>query len=188
MSEDKQNNPEEQTTPAETATTPESSPLDVELDQLYVAEEKVEVVEPDPALPNAEFDSLDESIKTVLKGQGWNDLTLVQKKTIPYMREGRDMMILSKTGSGKTGAFLIPLLEVVEVSHLHPQALILAPTRELALQVEEEAKKLGGPLGVKTVSLYGGVKYQKQIDTLQAGVHLVIATPGRLIDHLQRKI
>ena len=161
--------------------------LDADLAHLYVAEETMEIIEPEPALPIATMEDMDSGFRAVLEEQGWNDLTLVQKKTIPYMRNGQDMMILSKTGSGKTGAFLIPLIEIIEAEHLHPQALILTPTRELAQQIHEECQKLGKYKGVRSTAIYGGVKYQRQIDDLTNGVHIVIATPGRLIDHLQRK-
>ncbi len=153
---------------------------------LYINEDRVEIIEPESPLPNAEFSTLSPEFQDVLKGLGWDDLTLVQKKAIPYMRQGMDMMIQSKTGSGKTGAFLIPLIEIIEPTVAQPQALILVPTRELAIQVEKETQKLGVVKNLRSVALYGGVKYQSQIDALKNGVHLIIATPGRLIDHLQR--
>ncbi len=160
---------------------------DIEMSHLYVDEGTTEIIEPENPIEATDMASMTPAFQEILKKQGWSDLTLVQKKTIPYMRAGRDMMILSRTGSGKTGAFLIPLLEIIEVGHQHPQALILTPTRELALQIHLECEKLGASQGIKSTAIYGGVKYTKQIEDLTNGVHVVIATPGRLLDHLQRK-
>jgi ATP-dependent RNA helicase DeaD len=130
---------------------------------------------------------LSDAIQTDLKTLGWDELMPVQAKTIAYMKAGRDMVIQSKTGSGKTGAFLIPLIEILEEAHPYPQALVLVPTRELAVQVEEEVQKLSASRGIRSVAIYGGVKYESQLKALKDGVHIVIATPGRLLDHLKQK-
>jgi ATP-dependent RNA helicase DeaD len=145
------------------------------------------VVEPEDALPDATLESVHPDIRESMLQSGWSQLMPVQAKTIPYMRAGRDMLIQSKTGSGKTGAFVIPLLEIIEVEHRFPQALILVPTRELAVQVQEEVEKLGAARKIHSVALFGGVGYGSQIKALQDGVHLVVATPGRLLDHLERR-
>lgn len=147
-------------------------------------DEPLEIIEPENPLPDIKFSDLDDITKVALEGAGWSSLLPVQSKTIPYMNAGRDMLIQSKTGSGKTGAFLIPLFQIIEESHEYPQALILAPTRELALQIKTECDRIQGDRNIKSVALYGGVKYQPQMDALRDGVHLVIATPGRLMDHL----
>ena len=150
-------------------------------------EAPLEIIEPENPLPGVEFESLDDITKSALVGAGWSKLLPVQTKTIPYMNAGRDMLIQSKTGSGKTGAFLIPLLQIVEVEHNFPQALILAPTRELALQIKTECDRIQGNRGVKSVAVFGGVKYEPQIKAFNEGVHIVIATPGRLMDHLEQR-
>lgn len=144
-----------------------------------------DIVEPDPPLPDFSFDQVSEALKSTIARQGWTQPMLVQKKAIPYLLAGQDLITQSRTGSGKTGAFMIPLIEIIEVEHHAPQALILIPTRELALQVAKEAELLGADKGVKSVVVYGGVGYEKQIEGLK-DAHLVIGTPGRVIDMLQK--
>ncbi len=109
---------------------------------------------------------------------------LVQKKATPYILNAQDIIVQSKTGSGKTGAFVLPLLQVIEKSHNRPQVLIMTPTRELALQVYEETVKFGAPMGISSVAVYGGVAYGPQLDAFKRGVHIVVGTPGRLLDHI----
>lgn len=114
----------------------------------------------------------------------WSELMPVQKQTIPLMLAGQDVMVQSQTGSGKTGAFLLPVLNHIEPGLGAPQALVLVPTRELAVQVTRDAEELGRGCGVRPVSIYGGVGYKGQIEALEAGAQLVIGTPGRILDHL----
>jgi ATP-dependent RNA helicase DeaD len=114
----------------------------------------------------------------------WTELMPVQVQTIPYMLEGHDVMVQSRTGSGKTGAFLLPILNRIEPDLGAPQALVLVPTRELAVQVTRDAEELGKECGVRPVSIYGGVGYKGQIQGLESGAQLVIGTPGRILDHL----
>lgn len=114
----------------------------------------------------------------------WTELMPVQTQTIPLMLEGLDVMVQSQTGSGKTGAFLLPTLNRIEVGLGAPQALVLVPTRELAVQVTRDAEELGRECGVRPVSIYGGVGYKGQIQGLESGAQLVIGTPGRILDHL----
>ncbi len=97
------------------------------------------------------------------------------------------MMIQARTGSGKTGAFLLPMLSRLDPSKAFCQALILVPTRELARQVWMEAEKLIGDAGLRTVAVYGGVGYGGQIDALKNGAHIVVGTPGRVLDHLLKR-
>jgi ATP-dependent RNA helicase DeaD len=150
------------------------------------ADDDVEdIVEPDPPLPDFTFEQASEAMKVSVAKQGWASPMLVQRKAIPYLLAGQDLITQSRTGSGKTGAFMIPLVEVCEVEHRHPQALVLVPTRELALQVAKEAEILGADKGIKTVVVYGGVGYEKQIEGLK-NCHIVIGTPGRVIDMLQK--
>ena len=110
----------------------------------------------------------------------------VQARAIPYLLAGRDMVIQARTGSGKTAAFLLPMLERLDRTADRTQALVLVPTRELARQVQQDAEMLWRDSGFRTVAVYGGVGYGPQIDALKAGAHLVVATPGRALDHLLR--
>ena len=114
----------------------------------------------------------------------WTELMPVQVQTIPHMLDGLDVMVQSQTGSGKTGAFLLPILNRIEKGLGAPQALVLVPTRELAVQVTRDAEELGRECGVRPVSIYGGVGYKPQIQGLESGAQLVIGTPGRILDHL----
>ena len=110
----------------------------------------------------------------------------VQARAIPYVLAGRDMVIQARTGSGKTAAFLLPMLERLDPAADRTQALVLVPTRELARQVQQDAELLWGDSGFRTVAVYGGVGYGPQIDALKGGAHLVVATPGRALDLLLR--
>lgn len=111
----------------------------------------------------------------------------VQAKAIPYLFAQRDMMIQSRTGSGKTGAYLLPILEMINPLQRVTQALVLVPTRELAVQVASEAEILGHATAVRSIAVYGGVGYSDQLDAFKAGAHLVVGTPGRILDHLLRR-
>ena len=97
------------------------------------------------------------------------------------------MMIQARTGSGKTAAFLLPMLERLNAAEQHCQALILVPTRELARQVCQEAEKLCGEAGLRTVAVYGGVGYGSQIEAFRQGNQIVVGTPGRVLDHLLKR-
>jgi ATP-dependent RNA helicase DeaD len=111
----------------------------------------------------------------------------VQARAIPYLLDRQDMMIQARTGSGKTGAFLLPMLERLDPARRQCQALILVPTRELARQVWQEAETLCAAAGLRTVAVYGGVGYGAQNEALRAGAHIVVGTPGRVLDHLLRR-
>jgi len=149
------------------------------------------VAEPTPAapagLPAIGLKELSESLQTAVQGMGWNTLMPVQSKTIPYLLARRDVMVQSRTGSGKTGAFILPLLQMLDTGQPVAQALVLVPTRELARQVHGEAEALGRGTRLRSVALYGGVGYGPQLTALHEGVHLVVATPGRILDHLMRQ-
>jgi ATP-dependent RNA helicase DeaD len=138
-------------------------------------------------LPQATLADLPENLRAGAALAGWNELMPVQAKAIPYLFAQRDMMIQSRTGSGKTGAYLLPILEMVNPLLPVTQALVLAPTRELALQVAGEAELLGRPSGVRSIAVYGGVGYREQLDAFKSGAHIVIGTPGRILDHLLRR-
>ncbi|MGH2374698.1 MAG: DEAD/DEAH box helicase, partial [bacterium] len=107
-------------------------------------------------------------------------------KVIPALRAGHDVAGQAQTGSGKTGAFAIPMIERLDRSVRGVQALVLAPTRELALQIADAVRALGGP-GLRVATLYGGEPIERQLKALRSGVQIVVATPGRLLDHLNRR-
>ena len=134
--------------------TPDSVP---EAKNPYANQGSVRIIEPANPLPDLTLDSYAPAIQDVIRANGWSDLMLVQKKASPYILNAQDIIVQSKTGSGKTGAFVLPLLQVIEKSHRAPQVLIMTPTRELALQVFEECVKFGQPLGIDCVAVYGGV-------------------------------
>ena len=138
-------------------------------------------------LPEAALADLPEKLRQGAAGAGWMELMPVQAKAIPYLFAQRDMLIQSRTGSGKTGAYLLPILELINPHERTTQALVLVPTRELAHQVNAEAELLGRHTGVRSVAVYGGVGYREQLDAFKAGAHLVVGTPGRVLDHLLRR-
>jgi len=121
---------------------------------------------------------------------GYEEPTPIQRQAIPHLLGGKDVLGQAATGTGKTAAFALPIINSIE-SDQRPQknkpvALILAPTRELAVQVSEAMYQYGKSRGVKTLAIYGGQPIGRQLDSLKRGVHVVVATPGRAIDHLQR--
>ncbi len=133
------------------------------------------------------IDQLPQRLRDAAGRAGWTDLMPVQARAIPYLLAGRDMMIQARTGSGKTGAYLLPMLERLNPAQAQCQALILVPTRELARQVWQEAETICGAAGYRTVAVYGGVGYGPQIDALREGAHIVVGTPGRVLDHLLKR-
>jgi ATP-dependent RNA helicase DeaD len=112
--------------------------------------------------------------------------TPVQAKTIPLMLEGRDVLAQAQTGTGKTAAFAIPILQLIEPSLRKPQALVVVPTRELCVQVTREFGSLGKYMHSSEVAIYGGVSYVPQERALKRGSTIVVGTPGRLLDHIER--
>jgi ATP-dependent RNA helicase RhlE len=134
------------------------------------------------------FDGLGikDTILASIKKLGFTEPTPIQAKTIPIGLEGKDLIGIAQTGTGKTFAFGIPMLQRLGV--IGGRGLILLPTRELALQVEENLKKLGTSLGLKTATFIGGEAQERQLYALRKNPHIIIATPGRLIDFLKRKI
>ena len=125
----------------------------------------------------------------ILKGiydLGFEEPSPIQVECIPAVLRGLDVIGQAQTGTGKTAAFGIPVLERIDTSNLSIQSIILAPTRELAIQVSEELRRIGRPKRVKTLSIYGGQSIGRQIKALKQGVHVVVGTPGRLLDHLHR--
>ena len=126
-------------------------------------------------------------IDRALVEMGYRVPTPIQERVISLVREDRDLVGQAQTGTGKTAAFGIPIVEAVDTQSRRLQALVLTPTRELALQVSDEISKIGLYRGVRAVSIYGGQPMKPQIDALQRGGHVVVATPGRLMDHMQRR-
>jgi ATP-dependent RNA helicase DeaD len=147
----------------------------------------VEVSEPENALPPVSLDQLSKVIQSAVARAGWAELTPVQSRAIPYIQEKRDLMVQARTGSGKTGAFILPILERVDVHQNACQVLVLVPTRELARQVSSDAKHLVGDSGIRTVPVYGGTSYKPQIEAFKKGAHIVIGTPGRVLDHMIKR-
>ncbi len=144
-------------------------------------------IPPQDILPEAHINDLPEKLRKGAEQAGWTELMPVQAKAIPYLFAHQDLMIQSRTGSGKTGAYLLPMLEMINPISDSTQALVLVPTRELALQVTNEAVLLGTATGVRSLAVYGGVGYGEQMNGLKEGAHLVIGTPGRVLDHLMRR-
>jgi ATP-dependent RNA helicase DeaD len=145
------------------------------------------ISEPGNPLPGINLEQLPVNLQEAAARAGWSSLVAVQARAIPYLLAGRNMMIQARTGSGKTGVFLLPML-----AHLNParpvcQALILVPTRELARQVWQEAEKICDETGLRTVAVYGGVGYGPQTSALKAGAQIVVGTPGRVLDHLLKR-
>lgn len=128
---------------------------------------------------------LSEKILQILKQNNFITPTPIQHKCIPIVVEGKDVVGVAQTGTGKTLAFGLPMIQ--RLSKINEQGLILLPTRELALQVDEVLRKIGSSFGLKTSVLIGGASMQKQIYSLRARPHIIVATPGRLVDHLEQK-
>jgi ATP-dependent RNA helicase DeaD len=134
--------------------------------------------------PLETFDELPESVRAGIQSLGWSQPMPVQARVIPFVRAGRDLIVQARTGSGKTGAFGIPIVAEIDTSRDVTQALVMAPTRELANQVAGEVIALGKPKGVRCLPIYGGVGYGPQIEGLRQGAHVVVGTPGRILDHI----
>jgi ATP-dependent RNA helicase DeaD len=130
------------------------------------------------------FASQPEAIQNGIRDLGWSEPTPVQTKVLPPMAEGRDLIVQAHTGSGKTGAFGIPIASRLDTSIAACQALVMSPTRELANQVALEIEILGKHIGANCIPVYGGVGYTQQLEGFAAGAHVVIGTPGRILDHL----
>jgi ATP-dependent RNA helicase DeaD len=145
------------------------------------------LVEPENALPQVALSDLPSKLQEACARVGWPALVPVQAKALPYLRARRDIMVQSRTGSGKTGAFLLPILERADPAKAACQALVLVPTRELANQVSRDAETLFQDTGVRTVPVYGGAAYGPQIEGFRKGAHVVVGTPGRILDHLLKR-
>src|SRR3989338_4667393 len=159
--------------------------------------EKVQVANPKSSLGQAlspqteqiKFTDLGLS-KEALQGvtsMGFEEPTPIQAKTIPILLKGKDAIGQAQTGTGKTAAYGIPIVEKIDPRNFMVQAIILTPTRELAIQVAEEMNKIGRFKKIQAVPIYGGQSIERQIRSLRKGVQVVVGTPGRVIDHIERK-
>jgi ATP-dependent RNA helicase DeaD len=141
-------------------------------------------IEPANALTEISLDGLSPELRAACENAGWKNLTPVQAKSIPYILANRDMMVQSRTGSGKTGAYILPIMQKIDFHQNAAQALVLVPTRELALQVSREAQMLVQGSDLRVAVVYGGVGYGPQLEAFRGGAQLVVGTPGRILDHL----
>ena len=132
--------------------------------------------------------ALSSEVLRALADVGYESPSPIQAATIPSLLEGRDVLGQAQTGTGKTAAFALPILSRIEMRPGKPQALVLAPTRELAIQVAEAFQRYAAHMpGFQVLPIYGGQSYGPQLHALRRGVHVVVGTPGRVIDHLDRK-
>ncbi len=127
-------------------------------------------------------------VSSVLQDIGYTTPTPIQAMAIPHMIKKKDILAQAKTGTGKTAAFALPLLSDINIKNKSPQILVLTPTRELAIQVGNFFKSYGTKIkGLRILSVYGGKNYIDQLNQLKKGVHIIVGTPGRLMDHMRRK-
>jgi ATP-dependent RNA helicase DeaD len=127
------------------------------------------------------------ALVSVLAEVGYETPSPIQQATIPVLLEGHDLIGQAQTGTGKTAAFALPLLARIDLARREPQALVLVPTRELAIQVAEACQKYASHLpGLHVLPIYGGQSYTPQLNALRRGVHVIVGTPGRVMDHLER--
>ncbi len=141
-------------------------------------------------IPQKTFKELGLSKKVLdaINKKGFEEPTAIQTMTIPVMlRNDTHIISQAQTGTGKTAAFGLPLIEMIDAKSKTVQALILVPTRELSIQVSEEISSLKGKTGIQLIPIYGGQSIDQQLRRLKKGVHIVVGTPGRIIDHLKRK-
>ncbi len=118
---------------------------------------------------------------------GYNEPTEIQKKTIGLTLQGRDIMASAETGSGKTAAYALPIIDCLEEPDKKPRALILVPTRELAVQVSGEFKRFAKQSQLRCATIYGGIGYERQKQELKSGTDIIVATPGRMLDYIERQ-
>ena len=141
----------------------------------------------DDAAPTFADLGIDKRVLRALTDVGYENPSPIQAATIPALLEGRDVVGLAQTGTGKTAAFAVPVLSRIDLKQKTPQALVLAPTRELALQVSEAFGRYAAHLtGLHVLPIYGGQGYGVQLSALRRGVHVVVGTPGRIMDHLEK--
>ena len=144
---------------------------------------------PDNLVRDRQFGTLlvSQLVSSALHDLGYAAPTPIQEQIIPAMLEGEDLVGQAQTGTGKTAAFGIPLAEILDPGEGHVQSVVLTPTRELAVQVSEELRSLCRYRELRVVTVYGGQSMKRQLDALQKGAHIVVGTPGRILDHLRRR-
>lgn len=130
---------------------------------------------------------LSRPVIVALEKLGYKTPTPVQLEAIPLVIAGRDILASAQTGSGKTAAYALPIIECLQEPDVRPRALVIAPTRELANQVTEQFDLMTGDLGLRVLAVYGGTGFDTQIKALKRGVDILVCTPGRLLDHVERK-
>ncbi|MCW8131578.1 MAG: DEAD/DEAH box helicase, partial [Planctomycetota bacterium] len=158
-----------------------------ELTTSQPAPETEPVQEEQPQAKSFDELGLKAAVLESLRKAGFLKPTPIQAQFIPKALTGRDVMGQAKTGTGKTASFLLPAFHRLEPGQGNPAVLILAPTRELALQIHGEIERLGHGLGFSSITLYGGSSYEPQIDALAKGVDIVVGTPGRVMDHIRSR-
>ncbi len=131
--------------------------------------------------------SLSEPVARALDEMGYHQPTEIQAKSIPLLLEGHDLIGQAQTGTGKTAAFGIPIMERIDPADPTVQAIVLAPTRELANQITQELSRIGTHRGIRVAAIYGGAAMGKQLRDLERGSQVVVGTPGRVLDHLARR-
>jgi ATP-dependent RNA helicase DeaD len=141
----------------------------------------------EPSVPSFDELGLDPRVEKALRDVGYERPSAIQAEAIPPLLDGKHVVGLAQTGTGKTAAFALPILSRLDLSATRPQALVLAPTRELALQVSEAFERYAAHLkGLHVLPVYGGQGYGVQLSALRRGVHVVVGTPGRVMDHLEK--
>ncbi len=155
----------------------------------FTCREKIKIMtDTNNAVPGFDALGLPEDLYTAVKSLGFDQPTPIQAKTIPPLLSGSDVLGEAQTGTGKTAAFGLPALASIDPKLRKPQVMILAPTRELAIQVAEALEQFAKSMkGVSVATLYGGQSYGPQLSQLERGAQVVVGTPGRLMDHLRRK-
>ena len=134
-----------------------------------------------------ENSGIDKRILRAVAEMGYENMTPIQKQAIPILMEGRDVIGQAQTGTGKTAAFGIPMLQRIDENDKSLQGIILCPTRELAIQAADELRKFSKYMhNVKMVPIYGGQDIRRQIKALKGGVQIIVGTPGRVMDHMRR--
>lgn len=129
---------------------------------------------------------ISEALSQALVEHGYKEPTPIQRDAIPVTLSGNDVIAQAQTGTGKTLAFILPILETIDSTRSYVQALVVTPTRELAIQITEEVKRWAPLKELKVLSAYGGQDVDRQIRQLEGSIHIIIATPGRLLDHIRR--
>lgn len=143
---------------------------------------------PTPEIENFDSFGLSEPVLEAMREMGYATPTPIQKQALPILLgDAQDFIGLASTGTGKTMAFGIPLVEKIDSTTKATQALVLSPTRELALQVADQLVKVGKKKNIRVVTIYGGASYRTQLEGIKKGAHIVVATPGRLVDFLEQK-